>query len=101
METANIIVLKFLDALLFDSLPVIRGTLELAEYFGHRLREGQAAETAGGMLVFLHPDKVDEFQDRLRENGQSCWIIGKAVQSSDVPKATLAKGVEFIETEFP
>lgn len=88
-------------SIVFDRIPVIRGTLEVAEFFGHRLREGNAAETAGGMLVFIHPDKVAEFQDRLRERGHPCWIIGKAVQPKDVPKASLVEGVEFIETEFP
>ena len=88
-------------SVIFDRIPVIRGTLELAEFFGHKLREGLSAETAGGMLVFLHPDNVADFQDRLQERGHPCWIIGKAVQPTDVPEARLAKGVEFIETEFP
>jgi selenide,water dikinase len=88
-------------SIVFDTIPVIKGTLELAEFFGHRLKEGSAAETAGGMLVFLHPDKVDDFLGLLKKNGHTCWTIGRAVKPSDVPKAQLAEGVEYIETEFP
>ncbi|MBD3406705.1 MAG: selenide, water dikinase SelD [Candidatus Lokiarchaeota archaeon] len=84
-----------------ESLPVIKGTLELAEFFGHKLAAGLGAETAGGMLVFLHPEKVDAFRYELREFGLPCWPIGHVTKDSDAPSASLAEGIEFIETDFP
>ena len=51
-HAANIASLSCVDVTI-DRLPVIAGTLELAEFFGHKLAIGEAAETAGGMLVSL------------------------------------------------
>jgi selenide,water dikinase len=86
---------------LINQVPVIQGSLDLAAFFGHKLREGLAAETAGGMLVFLQPEKANEFCDILREKGQPCWIIGESAKPKGTPEARLAKDVKFIETEFP
>ena len=86
---------------LINHVPVIQGSLDLAAFFGHKLREGLAAETAGGMLVFLQPEKVNEFCDILRGKGLPCWIIGESAKPMGTPEARLAKDVEFIETEFP
>ncbi|MFX1484265.1 MAG: selenide, water dikinase SelD, partial [Promethearchaeota archaeon] len=52
-----------------DTIPVIRGTLQLAEFFGHELSSGLASETAGGMLVFLDSEKEEAFQSALAEMG--------------------------------
>jgi selenide,water dikinase len=86
---------------LINRIPVIQGSLDLAAFFGHKLREGLAAETAGGMLVFLRPEAVDEFCDILRGKGLPCWTIGESIKPKGTPKARLAEDVEFIETEFP
>jgi selenide,water dikinase len=85
----------------FDRVPVIKGTLELAKFFGHKLDTGYGAETAGGMLVFMDPAKVDQFHEFLKDKGLPCWTIGKAIKPKGSPRATLAHDVQFIETEFP
>jgi len=84
-----------------EEVPVIRGTLELAKFFGHRLDQGLAAETAGGMLVFLQPDKVEEFQEVMRLHDLPCWTIGRTEKPRATPAARLAEGVKFVETAFP
>lgn len=84
-----------------NQVPVIPGSLDLAAFFGHKLREGLAAETAGGMLVFLRPETVDEFCEILRGKGLPCWTIGESAKPKGAPEARLAEDVEFIETEFP
>jgi selenide,water dikinase len=86
---------------LINEIPVIHGTLELAAFFGHKLRQGLAAETAGGMLVYLLPERVDEFCDILRGKGLPCWTIGETAKTKGTPKARLAEDVQFIETGFP
>ncbi len=85
---------------LINEIPVIHGCLDLAAFFGHKLRKGLAAETAGGMLVFLRPDTVDEFCDILRGKGLPCWTIGETAKPKGTPEARLAEDVQFIETGF-
>lgn len=84
-----------------NEVPVIKGTLELADFFGHELRQGLAAETAGGMLVFLRPSKVEEFQEVMRLHNLPCWTIGRTEKPRATPEARLTRGVKFVETEFP
>lgn len=88
-------------SVVIERIPVIRGTLELAEFFGHKLATGLGAETAGGMLVFLDSTKVEEFCNTLEEKNLPCWPVGKVVKSNGSPSAKLAQDVQFIETEFP
>jgi len=84
-----------------DRMPVIKGTLKLAEFFGHKLASGFGAETAGGMLVFMDSTKVELFKKLLADDGLPCWTVGKVVKSNGSPCASLAQDVQFIETEFP
>ena len=84
-----------------DSMPVIKGTLKLAEFFGHKLASGFGAETAGGILAFMDSTKVELFKKLLADNGLPCWTVGKVMKSNGSPCASLAQDVQFIETEFP
>jgi selenide,water dikinase len=99
-HAGNVSSLSRVDVVI-DQIPVIRGTLRLAEFFGHRLSSGLAAETAGGMLVFLDSSKADEFQDFLAKKNLPCWPIGKVMEAKGSPCARLAQEVQFIETDFP
>jgi len=87
--------------IVIDSMPVIKGTLKLAEFFGHKLASGFGAETAGGILAFMEPAKVELFKKLLADDGLPCWTVGKAVKSNGSPCASLVQDVQFIETEFP
>jgi selenide,water dikinase len=98
-HAGNVSSLSGVDVVI-DQVPVIQGTLRLAEFFGHRLSSGFGAETAGGMLVFLDNVKVDEFCNVLAEKSLPCWPIGKVVKTEGSPCARLAQDVKFIETEF-
>ena len=84
-----------------DRMPVIKGTLKLAEFFGHKLASGFGAETAGGILAFMDSTKVELFKKLLADNGLPCWTVGKVMKSNGSPCASLAQDVQFIETEFP
>lgn len=96
----NVATLSGVD-IVFESLPVIRGILPLAEYFGHKVSTGFGAETAGGMLVFLDSEKVEEFSSLLQDSGLPCWSVGHVSKSMDTPSSRLAEDVQFIETVFP
>jgi selenide,water dikinase len=99
-HASNIATFSGVD-IVVKSVPVIRGTLELAEFFGHKLSKGLGAETAGGLLCFMHPEKVDKFSAMLQRLGLPCWTIGETTKPKAKPAARLAPDVEFIETEFP
>jgi len=99
-HASNVSSLSGVDVVI-DRLHVIKGTLKLAEFFGHKLASGFGAETAGGMLVFMESTKVESFQKLLADKGLPCWTVGKAMKSNGSPRASLAQDVQFIETEFP
>ncbi|TFG34734.1 selenide, water dikinase SelD [Candidatus Thorarchaeota archaeon] len=87
--------------IVITNVPVIRGTLKLAEFFGHKLASGLGAETAGGMLVFMNASKVARFQELLANKGLPCWPIGTTMKTKGSPCARLSQDVQYIETEFP
>lgn len=99
-HAGNVAALSCVD-ISIDTVPVIRGTLELADFFGHKLSQGYGAETAGGMLVFLDPQKADRFVEALAKDGLPCWPIGKVTKQEGEPIARFSDDIEFIETEFP
>ncbi len=99
-HASNVSSLSGVDVVI-DRLPVIKGALKLAEFFGHKLASGFGAETAGGMLVFMESTKVELFHELLADKGLPCWTVGKAMSSEGSPCASLAQDVQFIETEFP
>lgn len=99
-HASNVSSLSGVDVVI-ERLPVIKGTLKLAEFFGHKLSSGYGAETAGGMLVFMESTKVESFQKLLADKGLPCWTVGRAMEPKGSPCASLAQDVQFIETEFP
>ena len=99
-HAGNVSSLSGVDVVI-NQIPIIHGTLQLAEFFGHRLSTGYGAETAGGMLVFLDANKEDEFRGFLKEKNLPCWLVGEVVKPKGSPCARLAQEVQFIETEFP
>ncbi len=99
-HAGNVSSLSGVDVVI-NQAPVIRGTLQLAEFFGHKLSTGFGAETAGGMLVFLDSNKEEEFRGFLAEKNLPCWPVGEVVKAKGSPCARLAQDVQFIETEFP
>lgn len=59
----------------FDILPVIDGMEAINDnVLNFKLKEGYSAETSGGLLVMVPPDKVDAFQNDLKNDfGQTSW----------------------------
>jgi selenide,water dikinase len=87
--------------IIFDTMPIISGTNELADFFGHKLASGRAAETAGGMLVFLESSKVSDFIEYLQERHLPCWPVGTVEKSNGFSSVTLTEDIEYIQTDFP
>jgi selenide, water dikinase len=66
-HATNMAMLSKVD-IVIDQLPVIRGTPVLTEIFGYPLLQGEAKETAGGMLIAVtkrdEDDLLSEFDKR-------------------------------------
>ena len=58
-HAANMAMLGKVD-IVIDQLPVIRGTPVLTEIFGYPLLQGEAKETAGGMLIAIAKKDADD-----------------------------------------
>ena len=99
-HAGNVASLSCVD-IIFDRIPVIRGTIELADFFGHKLSQGFGAETAGGMLVFVQSDKTNQFAEFLDERNLPCWTLGRVEKPVSDPSARFAEDVQYIEADFP
>ena len=75
-HAGNMAVLGKVD-IVIDQLAVIRGTPVLAELFGYPLLQGEAKETAGGMLIAV-----------AKEDSMTCWMSWISVRLGILKWAT-------------
>ena len=93
-HAGNMAVLGKVD-IVIDQLAVIRGTPVLAELFGYPLLQGEAKETAGGMLIAVAEENVDDLLDELDKRKIRHWNVGHVVKGDgNVHVAKNAKVVE-------
>jgi selenide,water dikinase len=59
-----------------DIIPSIKFSEELSHELGYAFDDCTCHETAGGMLIAVDPNKVEEFTTRLTSNKISNWIVG-------------------------
>ena len=62
--------------IIINQLPVIKGTPVLAELLGYPLLQGEAKETAGGMLIAMSKQDADELLDELDKRRVKHWEVG-------------------------
>jgi selenide,water dikinase len=62
--------------IMIDQLPVIRGTPVLTEIFGYPLLQGEAKETAGGMLIAVAKQDADDLLNELDGRKVSHFEVG-------------------------
>ena len=98
-HASNVSALSGVDVVI-KYLPVIKGTPALADFFDHKLATGYGAETAGGMLIFMEANKVDQFVELLSKTHLPCWRVGTVMKPKGSPSASLAQDVQYVETEF-
>ena len=80
-HAGNMAVLGKVD-IVVDQLAVIRGTPVLAELFGYPLVQGEAKETAGGMLIAAAKEDADDLLEELDRRKVRHWEIGRVVKGS-------------------
>jgi selenide,water dikinase len=78
-----------------DQLVVIKGTTVLADLLGYPLLEGEAKETAGGMLIAVAKEDVDNFQGELDKRKVRHWEVGHVAKGSG--EVLVPKNVKVIE----
>jgi selenide,water dikinase len=74
-HAANMAVLGKVN-IVIDQLAVIRGTPVLAELFGYPLLQGEAKETAGGMLIAVAKEDADDLLGELDKRRVRHFEVG-------------------------
>jgi selenide, water dikinase len=93
-HAANIAMLGKVD-IVIDQLAVIRGTPALTEIFGYPLLQGEAKETAGGMLISVAKDDVDDLLGKLDKGGVRHFEVGYVTKGTGV--VTVLKDAKVVE----
>jgi len=75
-HTAEILQNSDLSAII-ETVPSIKFSKEISDELGYSFDDCYCHETAGGMLLAVDPEKVEEFTNRLTSNRISNWIVGK------------------------
>ncbi|NMC07758.1 MAG: selenide, water dikinase SelD, partial [Candidatus Lokiarchaeota archaeon] len=76
-------------------VPAIKHAMALSGLFGYPLKEGKAAETAGGMLVAVAKEYEERFLNALHDQGVIGHVVGRAKAGSGMAK--LADRVEHVD----
>jgi len=75
-HTAEMLQNSDLSAII-ETVPSIKFSKELSDELGYAFDDCYCHETAGGMLLAVDPEQVEEFTTRLTSNRISNWIVGK------------------------
>jgi selenide,water dikinase len=81
--------------IVIDQLAVIKGTPTLTELFGYPLLQGEAKETAGGMLIAVAKENVDDLLGELDKRKVRHWEVGHIVKGEG--KVHVPKNVKVAE----
>jgi selenide,water dikinase len=76
-------------------VPAMKHAIALSTLFGYPMKEGRAAETAGGMLVAVAKPDEKRFLDALHDKGVTGHVVGRAKAGSGV--AILSDRAEYVE----
>ena len=70
--------------IVFDAVPVITGMDKKVDGMpDFKVMQGYSAETSGGILTMLEPQKAKDFVSEMeQEHGHTSWIVGKVVSGS-------------------
>jgi selenide, water dikinase len=93
-HAGNMAVLGKVD-IVINRLAVIRGTPVLADLLGYPLLQGEAKETAGGMLIAVAKADADDLQSELDKRGVRHFEVGYVKEGAG--KVTVLKDVRVIE----
>lgn len=81
---------------LIETVPIIKYAKELSRDFNYHLDSCEASETAGGMLLSVDADNVEEFSNRLLSNNIHNWVVG-LIDKKEPGLVRLSENIEFEE----
>jgi len=81
---------------LIEKVPIIKYAKELSVDFNYHLDSCEASETAGGMLLSVDADNVEEFSNRLTSNNIPNWHVG-IIEKKEPELVRLSENIEFEE----
>jgi selenide, water dikinase len=93
-NAGNMAMLGKVDVIV-NQLPVIRGTPVLAELLGYPLLQGEAKETAGGMLIAIAKQNADDLLNELDKRKVRHWEVGRVTKGDG--KVHVMKKAKVIE----
>ena len=94
-HAANMAMLGKVD-IVINQLAVIRGTPLLTEIFGYPLLQGEAKETAGGMLIAVAKEDEDGLLSELDKRKVRHFEVGYVIKGSGV--VNVLKESKIVET---
>jgi selenide,water dikinase len=80
-HASNMAVLGKVD-IVINQLPVIQGTPLLTEIFGYPLLQGEAKETAGGILIAVGKEESDDLLSELDKRNVKHFEVGYVTKGS-------------------
>ncbi len=80
-----------------NRVPIIKLTQDLAYEFGYKFDTAEMPETAGGMLISVDQNQVEEFSERLSKNGIPNWIVGTIDNIKKPKNIRISDDVEYVE----
>jgi len=81
---------------IIETIPSIKLAQDLSNELGYAFDTCLSAETAGGMLMSIDQNNVEEFSNTLTSNGINNWIIG-TIDKVKPEFVRVSENVEYIE----
>jgi len=83
-------------SIIIDKIPSIKLSKELSDELGYAFDDCKCHETAGGMLIAVDKDKVEDFSNSLSSNNIANWIVG-TIDKQSPGNVRISKNAENIE----
>ena len=71
--------------LVIDTLPIIKNMIKVERHLNNnwKLFYGRSAETSGGLLIMMTPERASMFIKEYKEvTGHEAWIVGRVVKGT-------------------
>ncbi|MBD3254611.1 MAG: selenide, water dikinase SelD [Candidatus Lokiarchaeota archaeon] len=79
-----------------ETVPIIKLSKILSEDLGYAMDDCRCHETAGGMLMAIDKEYLEEFVQKLRNNGIPNWLVGE-IEKKKASTVTISDEVEYFE----
>ena len=87
-------------AAVIDRIVTLPQALEVAEYLGYNTAQGKSAETAGGLLMAVKPERLEELLSALTDYRVPHWQVGSVKEAAGESEVRLASNVETLVVEY-